>query len=99
MFALVVTGILSSIGLGSGLPTGVLFLFPHIMHTALTAHICGNINFRHFEAIWFRSTSELFKCPVPTGHDDFTVATFWNIWRIIFIPSFIQATGCVMTGD
>mmetsp|Transcript_8594 Transcript_8594/g.14564 ORF Transcript_8594/g.14564 Transcript_8594/m.14564 type:complete len:208 (-) Transcript_8594:9-632(-) len=90
-------GILSSIGLGNGLPTGVMFLFPHIMHTCLTAHTCGTIDFIHFEAIWFRTTPELFKCPVVTGeHVEFTPASFFNVWLIILIPSFIQATGVTL---
>ena len=41
-------GILSSIGLGSGLQTGVLFLFPHIMRVCLTAQTCKSINFKRY---------------------------------------------------
>lgn len=84
-------GIVSSVGLGNGLPTGVMFLFPHIIHTCLTAHTCGTTEFGHFEAIWFRSPDTLFKC--PDSADGLTPATFLNIWLIVLIPSFIQATG------
>lgn len=57
-------GILSSIGLGSGLQTGVLFLFPHIMRVCITAQTCKSVNFHSFGAIWFHSAEShnLFKC-------------------------------------
>jgi hypothetical protein len=57
-------GILSSIGLGSGLQTGVLFLFPHIMRVCITAQSCRSTNFNSFGAIWFHSAEahHLFKC-------------------------------------
>jgi len=39
------TGILSSIGLGTGLHTGLLFLFPHIIDISLASEICNSLNF------------------------------------------------------
>lgn len=39
----IVLGIASSIGLGTGLHTFVLYLGPHIAKLALTATICGKI--------------------------------------------------------
>ena len=90
-------GILSSVGLGNGLPTGVMFLFPHILQVCLTAQLCGTIDFKHFDAIWFRTSPDLFKCPVAVNESDvFTPATFLNVWLIILIPSFIQATGSIL---
>ena len=52
----IVLGIASSIGLGTGLHTFVLYLGPHIAKVALTATMCGKIpelipsrwNFHHF---------------------------------------------------
>lgn len=38
-------GVLSSIGLGSGLHTFVLYLGPHIAAVTLAAHECGSLNF------------------------------------------------------
>ena len=38
-------GILSSIGLGSGIHTGILFLFPHIIKICFAAINCGNTIF------------------------------------------------------
>jgi membrane protein YqaA with SNARE-associated domain len=40
----VMLGVLSSIGLGSGMHTGMMFLFPHIMEVVLTAETCGTLS-------------------------------------------------------
>lgn len=88
------SGILSSIGLGNGLPTGVMFLFPHLMRTCLTAQACGTIDFQHFSAMWFRTPPELFKCPtMASRREELAPASFLNVWAIVLIPSFLQATG------
>lgn len=78
-------GILSSIGLGSGLQTGVLFMFPHIIKVCLTAEMCGTTNFESFTAIWFRVSETLFMCPAGTvGHG--SPATYFGIWKLVIIP-------------
>jgi len=41
-------GVLSSIGLGTGLHTFVLFLGPHIAEVTAAAYTCGNLNFKVF---------------------------------------------------
>lgn len=41
----VLLGVASSIGLGSGLHTFLLFLGPHIAKVTLTAYECGNLSF------------------------------------------------------
>ena len=38
-------GILSSIGLGTGLPTFLLYLGPHIASVTLAAFDCGSVDF------------------------------------------------------
>jgi hypothetical protein len=84
-------GILSSIGLGSGLQTGVLFMFPHIIKVCLTAETCGTTNFESFSAIWFRASDTLFMCP-----DNMTgslPATYFGILKLVIVPSFLQSAG------
>lgn len=56
-------GILSSIGLGSGLQSGVLFMFPHIFRVCLAAQTCKTLDFESDTNIWFRNPPDLFKCP------------------------------------
>jgi hypothetical protein len=41
----IILGIASSIGLGTGLHTFVLFLGPHIAEVTLAAFQCGHVNF------------------------------------------------------
>eukprot|EP01064_Diplonema_japonicum_P015325 TRINITY_DN2303_c0_g3_i2.p1 TRINITY_DN2303_c0_g3~~TRINITY_DN2303_c0_g3_i2.p1 ORF type:complete len:473 (+),score=93.47 TRINITY_DN2303_c0_g3_i2:64-1482(+) len=38
-------GVASSIGFGSGMHSGVLFLFPHIYKVCMSADVCGNLEF------------------------------------------------------
>ncbi|KAJ3200396.1 Vacuolar membrane protease, partial [Clydaea vesicula] len=63
-------GVASSIGLGTGLHTFVLFLGPHIAHTTITAYTCGNMDFD------IRG-EESFECKS-------TIQSDINIW-IIFV--------------
>jgi hypothetical protein len=85
-------GILSSIGLGSGLQTGVLFMFPHIIKVCLTAEACKSVAFENFTAIWFRTTPSQFQCP-PDDVAALYPATYFAIWRLAIIPSFLQSAG------
>lgn len=41
-------GILSSIGLGSGIHTGIMFLFPHVSNIYKTAKNCNSIEFNQY---------------------------------------------------
>ena len=84
-------GILSSIGLGSGLQSGVLFLFPHIIKVALAAQTCKTLDFESYSDMWFRSPPNLFKCPPLTV--DSTPVTLWGTWRKILLVCFLQSAG------
>ena len=84
-------GILSSIGLGSGLQSGVLFLFPHVIKTCLAAQTCKTIDFVSVSNIWFRSPKNLFKCPELTYES--TPVTFYGLWKKVFLVCFLQAAG------
>jgi membrane protein YqaA with SNARE-associated domain len=85
-------GVLSSIGLGSGLQSGVLFLFPHILKTCFAAQSCGTLDFNSAGDIWFRSHHNLFKCPFEVTLDS-TPVTFTGIWRKIVLVCFLQSAG------
>lgn len=41
-------GILSSIGFGTGLHTGIMFLLPHVNNIYTTAHECNNTDFKQY---------------------------------------------------
>ncbi|KAL8426499.1 hypothetical protein Efla_007134 [Eimeria flavescens] len=57
-------GVLSSIGLGSGMHSGLLFLFPHIYSICASAEACGNTNFEARSNMWqtLLKPGELFEC-------------------------------------
>lgn len=57
-------GVLSSIGLGSGMHSGLLFLFPHIYSICASAEACGDLNFDPRGNMWqsVLKPGELFSC-------------------------------------
>ena len=58
-------GILSSIGFGSGMHSGLLFLFPHVLKICLAAERCGNLDFDVRADMWWRSDG--FHCTPTRG--------------------------------
>ena len=84
-------GILSSIGLGSGLQSGVLFLFPHMMKIVFAAQTCKSLQFEKATEIWFRNSENLFKCPPLTGYEK--PVQFHEIWLTVLLPSFLWSAG------
>ena len=82
-------GVLSSIGLGTGMHTGLLFLFPHILKVCLAASECENLNFQTMKNIWFRSDSELFLCTDSPPEDVF----FYQIFLKVLFPCFFWGLG------
>lgn len=47
-------GVLSSVGLGTGVHSGILFLFPHILKVCLTVEQCHHVAFNSWSDIWWR---------------------------------------------
>ena len=97
-------GILSSIGLGTGFQSGILFLFPHVAKVCIAAQTCQNTNFEYLTDIWLRSPPNLFKCMASTSPANHTMeqvksvggreeVTFFEMWKIIVLPCFLQAVG------
>eukprot|EP00300_Choanocystis_sp_HF-7_P006015 c14430_g1_i1.p1 GENE.c14430_g1_i1~~c14430_g1_i1.p1 ORF type:complete len:332 (+),score=53.48 c14430_g1_i1:345-1340(+) len=74
-------GILSSVGLGTGMHSGVLFLFPHIAEVCLAASACESLDFGPD----FTCTHELPGQGRPV--------TFWGLFLIVFWPCFLWGSG------
>lgn len=85
-------GILSSVGLGSGLQSGVLFLFPHIFKVCLAARTCNSLDFDSASDMWFRQPENLFQCPAVISETAAPV-TFMGVWAKIILPCFLQSAG------
>lgn len=80
-------GILSSVGLGTGMHTGMLFTFPHAFQTVMSADACGNLDFNSNANMWYRSAddSHAFTCLSP----DVTVEVSYLILVLKVLPVFI----------
>jgi membrane protein YqaA with SNARE-associated domain len=79
----ILLGILSSVGLGTGLHTFVLYLGPHIIKVTLAAAECNSLNF-HTEGV------RAFICP---GTSDPTAVTFLGILLKVQMAAFLWGAG------
>jgi hypothetical protein len=77
-------GILSSIGLGTGLHTFLLYLGPHIAKVTFVAYECDSVNFATYGP-------EAFIC--PTTLDPAYAVTLWAILRKVQFEAFMWGAG------
>ncbi|KAH9124054.1 hypothetical protein LEN26_009785 [Aphanomyces euteiches] len=83
-------GVLSSVGLGTGMHSGILFLFPHIFLVVQGAQICKSVDFDTRHHTWFRS----FEANCNTTGTE-TVA-FWSIFLKVSVASMLWGAGTAM---
>lgn len=78
-------GVLSSVGLGSGMHSGLLFLFPHVFKVVECASTCGDTNFNSLTDVWWfdvdAPNSGAFKC--AEGSQEADVALFTLILKTL----------------
>ncbi|EPR56615.1 putative TDC1 [Toxoplasma gondii TgCatPRC2] len=77
-------GVLSSIGLGSGMHSGLLFLFPQIYFICATAEVCGNLEFDARSNMWENvlKPGEYFACgPLSASGDGARVTFLGLVWK------------------
>ncbi|RKP35173.1 hypothetical protein BJ085DRAFT_16631, partial [Dimargaris cristalligena] len=97
----VLLGIASSIGLGAGLHTFVLFLGPHIVEVTLTAYRCGHLQFddRGPAAFVCRDSSSV---PITTGsilHKVLWASLCWGAGTAIGeLPPYFMARAAALSG-
>ena len=80
-----ILGILSSIGLGTGMHSGLLFLFPFIGQVCMTAATCHSLQFDTFG-------SHAFVC-IEKHSEDYSTVTFWGLFSKVFWPCFLWGSG------
>jgi|MDTB01.3.fsa_nt_gb hypothetical protein len=85
-------GVLSSIGMGSGLQSGMLFLYPHIIKIFMTAQTCKTLDFEAASDMWFYQSPTQFQCPA-SPESRLTPVSFWGLWLKILPACFLQAAG------
>ncbi|GLC40932.1 hypothetical protein PLESTB_000965300 [Pleodorina starrii] len=80
-------GVLSSIGLGTGMHTGLLFLFPHILKVCLAAETCGHFRFDTRDDMWY--SSESFKC----GEGPKEEVSFADLFKKVILTGVLWGIG------
>ncbi|XP_026288817.1 vacuole membrane protein 1 isoform X1 [Frankliniella occidentalis] len=81
-------GVLSSVGLGTGLHTFLLYLGPHIASVTLAAYECGGLNFPQ------PPYPDEIVCPSTV--DPRWVASIWNIMSKVRVESFMWGAGTAL---
>jgi len=83
-------GVASSVGFGSGMHTGLLFLFPHILKVCQTAERCGHADFDSRTNIWFKmAADELFECTVKPR----VSASYFDVWFNVLPACIVWGSG------
>eukprot|EP01113_Clastostelium_recurvatum_P040719 TRINITY_DN6359_c0_g1_i1.p1 TRINITY_DN6359_c0_g1~~TRINITY_DN6359_c0_g1_i1.p1 ORF type:complete len:401 (+),score=65.11 TRINITY_DN6359_c0_g1_i1:68-1270(+) len=82
-------GVLSSVGLGTGLHTFVLYLGPHIAKVTLTATECNSTNFP-------TTGPESFVCPPILQGALLHHVTYWDILRKVQLAAFLWGAGTAL---
>lgn len=72
-------GVLSSVGLGTGMHSGILFLFPHIFLVVQGAEECKSLQFDTKHHMWFHSFEA--NCDtIPETSSVTFAAIFWKVF-------------------
>lgn len=83
-------GVLSSIGMGTGIQSGLLFLFPHMLKVCLAIEACGHSEFSILHDVWY--SYEPFHCgAVPRGKPD-----FWSMYQKVALTSMLWGAGTAL---
>lgn len=80
-------GVLSSIGLGTGMHSGLLFLFPHMLKVCLAAEKCGHVDFNVRQDVWY--SSDPFHCGDAPPRD----VTFGDIFSTVVLTAMLWGAG------
>eukprot|EP00733_Pompholyxophrys_punicea_P001293 Pompholyxophrys_punicea_v1_NODE_600_length_1613_cov_2.271502.p1 type:complete len:362 gc:universal NODE_600_length_1613_cov_2.271502:1414-329(-) len=84
-------GVLSSIGLGTGMHSGILFLFPHIFKVVQASEVCHSTYFDSRGDMWFFPHPFTCKNVEPDGSGG-----FWNIFWKVFPACFLWGVGTAL---
>ena len=81
-------GVLSSIGLGTGLHTFILYLGPHIASVTRAGYTCGALNFPE------PPYPDSIMCPEDL--DPFWLVSIWNIMRKVHLEAIMWGAGTAL---
>mmetsp|Transcript_1231 Transcript_1231/g.3656 ORF Transcript_1231/g.3656 Transcript_1231/m.3656 type:complete len:454 (+) Transcript_1231:332-1693(+) len=83
-------GVLSSVGLGTGVHSGLLFLFPHMLKVCLAAEKCKDLDFDARGDMWWRH--HMFSCEDDTPDE----VTFGAILLKVLPPAVLWGAGTAL---
>ncbi|KFB45547.1 AGAP010304-PA-like protein [Anopheles sinensis] len=83
-------GILSSVGLGTGLHTFILYLGPHIASVTLAAYECGSLNFPE------PPYPNEILCPEDKDNVGHIVPSLWSIMAKVRFEAFLWGAGTAL---
>ena len=85
----IILGILSSVGFGTGLHSGMMFLFPHILQVVSAAESCHTTTGL---IAWYQHPCKL-DCSTTTGPFDDSTVIFFNLWCKVTVPCMLWGFG------
>jgi len=83
-------GILSSVGLGSGMHSGILFLFPHMFKVVTAAERCPSLKFDHMADMWFQTAAMTCDVGLIPGEKR---ADFFDVFLLCIVPAILWGSG------
>lgn len=83
-------GVLSSVGLGTGLHTFLLYLGPHIASVTLAAYECGSLNFPE------PPYPDEIVCPEDEASGGNRIITLWSIMSKVRLEAFMWGAGTAL---
>eukprot|EP00933_Yihiella_yeosuensis_P063621 TRINITY_DN66823_c0_g1_i1.p1 TRINITY_DN66823_c0_g1~~TRINITY_DN66823_c0_g1_i1.p1 ORF type:complete len:503 (+),score=125.15 TRINITY_DN66823_c0_g1_i1:1675-3183(+) len=85
----VILGILSSVGFGTGLHSGIMFLFPHVMQVVGAAEAC---NTTEGLIAWYQHPCKL-DCSTTTGAKDGSTVTLVRLFMLVTMQCMLWGFG------
>jgi len=88
----IILGVLSSVGFGTGLHSGMMFLFPHVLQVVTAAESCktttGLIS-------WYQHPCKL-DCSTTSGPLDGSTVNFWNLFSLVTAQCMLWGFGTAL---
>eukprot|EP00441_Pelagodinium_beii_P015503 CAMPEP_0197663588 /NCGR_PEP_ID=MMETSP1338-20131121/58029_1 /TAXON_ID=43686 ORGANISM="Pelagodinium beii, Strain RCC1491" /NCGR_SAMPLE_ID=MMETSP1338 /ASSEMBLY_ACC=CAM_ASM_000754 /LENGTH=500 /DNA_ID=CAMNT_0043242043 /DNA_START=55 /DNA_END=1557 /DNA_ORIENTATION=- len=84
-----ILGILSSVGFGTGLHSGMMFLFPHVLQVVTAAESCHTTKGL---IAWYQHPCKL-DCSTTSGPLDDSTVTFGNLFMLVTVPCMLWGFG------
>jgi hypothetical protein len=82
-------GVLSSVGFGTGLHSGLMFLFPHVLEVVTAAEGCHTTRGL---VTWYQHPCK-FDCSTTSGPLDDSTVTFLRLFGLVLFPCMMWGSG------